>query len=96
MLYLPYCFHLAYLNWNDKAKTKEGILVIISIKLCYVCLIFLILPYLGAKWTFLSYQVISVIYLPVLYLHIKIKNQNQNHSLLINRGLEEKGVSYSN
>ena len=51
---------------------------------------------LGAKWTFLSYQVISVIYLPVLYLHIKIKNQNQNHSLLRNRGLEEKGVSDSN
>ena len=93
MLYLPYCFHLAYLNWNDKAKTKEGILVIISINYVMFALFFSFCLILEAKWTFLSYQVISVIYLPVLYLHIKINNQNQNHSLLRSRGLEEKGVS---
>ena len=31
---------LAYLNWNDKTKTKHTNLVIISIKLWYICLVF--------------------------------------------------------
>ena len=37
------CFQsadLAYLNWNDKTKTAEYNLVIISIKLGYTCFIF--------------------------------------------------------
>ena len=40
---------MAYLNWNDKNKNKEDNLVIISIKLCYICLIFLALSCFRVK-----------------------------------------------
>ena len=52
-----------YLNWNDKTKTKEANLDLS----CFFSFWLL----LGAKWTFLSYQVIAV-----LYLHIKIKKSD--------------------
>ena len=64
-----------HLHWNYKTKTKEANLVIISIKLSLdqtmpnVWLIFFsFCLILGAKFTFLHYQVTAV-----SYLHVKIK-----------------------
>ena len=59
---------MAYLNLNDKTKTREANLAIISIEICYICLVFFsFCLILGVKWT-LSHQVIAV-----LYVHVKIK-----------------------
>ena len=47
---------MAYLNWNDKTKSKEDDLVIISIKLSYIILISTFYLAVGLKLIFLMYQ----------------------------------------